>query len=75
VVTPRDTHELARVLRVADSHGVPLTFRSGGTSLSGQGVTAGIMLDTRRNFRDIEVLDDGAKVRVHQASPCGGSVG
>lgn len=64
VVTPRDTDELARVLRVADSHGVPLTFRSGGTSLSGQGVTAGIMLDTRRNFRDIEVLDAGARVRV-----------
>ena len=27
--------------------GVPLTFRSGGTSLSGQGVTDGVLVDTR----------------------------
>ena len=31
--------------------GVPLTFRSGGTSLSGQAVTDGILVDTRRHFR------------------------
>ncbi|MGZ4555514.1 MAG: FAD-binding and (Fe-S)-binding domain-containing protein [Mycobacteriaceae bacterium] len=64
VVTPRDAEELAGILRVAGSHGMALTFRSGGTSLSGQSVTAGVMLDTRRHFRDIQVLDDGAKVRV-----------
>ena len=44
--------------------GSPLTFRSGGTSLSGQGVTDGVLVDTRRHFRDIEVLDDGRAVRV-----------
>ena len=44
--------------------GVPLTFRSGGTSLSGQAVTGGILADTRRHFRRVEVLDDGARVRV-----------
>ena len=42
----------------------PLTFRSGGTSLSGQAGTDGILVDTRRHFRDIEVLDGGARVRV-----------
>ncbi len=41
-----------------------LTFRSGGTSLSGQAVTDGVLVDTRRHFRDIEVLDGGARVRV-----------
>jgi D-lactate dehydrogenase len=64
VVAPQNVHEVGGVLRVAVAHGVPLTFRSGGTSLSGQGVTAGIMVDTRRNFRDVEVLDNGSKVRV-----------
>src|SRR6478672_3231918 len=49
---------------VAAAHGVPMTFRSGGTSLSGQAVTDGILVDTRRYFRDIEILDDGARVRV-----------
>ena len=36
VVVPRDSAEVARLLQVSRHHGVPLTFRSGGTSLSGQ---------------------------------------
>ena len=43
--------------------GIGLTFRSGGTSLSGQAGTDGILLDTRMNFRGIQVLDGGARVR------------
>jgi len=42
----------------------PLTFRSGGTSLSGQAQTDHLLVDTRRGFRRIEVLDGGARVRV-----------
>ena len=64
VVTPRSIDEVARLFRYATERGDPLTFRSGGTSLSGQGVTDGILVDTRRNFRAITVLDDGLKVRV-----------
>lgn len=62
-VIARDTPDVARTLAVAARHGVPVTFRSGGTSLSGQAVTDGVLLDTRRGFRDVEVLDDGARVR------------
>ena len=54
----------AELLRVAARQGTPLTFRSGGTSLSGQAVTDGVLVDTRRHFREIEVLDGGARVRV-----------
>ena len=54
----------AALFAVSAAQRVPLTFRSGGTSLSGQGVTDGILVDTRRHFRDIEVLDGGARVRV-----------
>src|SRR5450756_734117 len=43
---------------------MPLTFRSGGTSLSGQALTDGVLVDVRRNFKGVEVLDDGARVRV-----------
>ena len=63
VVTPSDVEELAAVLEVARTDGTPVTFRSGGTSLSGQAGTAGVLIDTRRNFRSIEVLDEGARVR------------
>ena len=64
VVSPVGAAQVAALLAVSAAHGVPLTFRSGGTSLSGQAVTDGVLVDTRRNFREIEVLDDGARVRV-----------
>ncbi|OQO94641.1 FAD-binding oxidoreductase [Saccharomonospora piscinae] len=64
VVTPRDASQLAGLLRTSAAHGLPLTFRSGGTSLSGQATGDGLLVDTRRHFRDIDVLDDGARVRV-----------
>nr|WTB28569.1 FAD-binding oxidoreductase [Streptomyces sp. NBC_00830] len=64
VVAPDSAEEVGRLLRATAALGVALTFRSGGTSLSGQGVTDGVLVDTRRHFRDIEVLDGGARVRV-----------
>ena len=64
VVTPRDAGQVAALLQVSATQGVPLTFRSGGTSLSGQATNDGVLVDTRRNFRGIEVLDGGARVRV-----------
>jgi D-lactate dehydrogenase len=64
VVVPTSAAQVADLLRASAKQGVPLTFRSGGTSLSGQAVTDGILVDTRRHFRDIEVLDEGRRVRV-----------
>ncbi len=64
VVMAADASEVGAVMRACSVAGVPLTFRSGGTSLSGQAVTDGVLLDVRRGFREIEVLDAGARVRV-----------
>ncbi|WP_160668659.1 FAD-binding and (Fe-S)-binding domain-containing protein [Pseudarthrobacter sp. ATCC 49987] len=64
VVTAGSAADVGGLLRASAAQGVPLTFRSGGTSLSGQAVTDGVLVDVRRNFRDIEVLDGGARVRV-----------
>ena len=64
VVTPRSASEVASLLRVGAQAGVGLTFRSGGSSLSGQATNDGVLVDARRHFRGIEVLDDGRKVRV-----------
>ena len=64
VVTPTGIDEVAALLTYAGAAGEPVTFRSGGTSLSGQASTGHILVDTRKNFRGIEVLDEGARVRV-----------
>jgi D-lactate dehydrogenase len=60
VVVPRSAEQVAALMRT----GLPLTFRSGGTSLSGQAVSEHLLVDTRRHFRQIQVLDGGARVRV-----------
>ncbi|MCB2175294.1 MAG: FAD-binding oxidoreductase [Actinomycetales bacterium] len=64
VASPVDAEEVGRLFAASVASGMPLTFRSGGTSLSGQASTSGLLVDTRRHFRSIEVLDDGARVRV-----------
>lgn len=64
VAVPQDAGEVAELLRVSAQKKLPLTLRSGGTSLSGQAITDGLLVDVRKNFRKIEVLDDGARVRV-----------
>jgi D-lactate dehydrogenase len=60
VLVPESAEQVAALLRT----GLPMTFRSGGTSLSGQAVSEHLLVDTRRHFRSIEVLDDGKRVRV-----------
>ncbi|MBK0417481.1 FAD-binding oxidoreductase [Leucobacter sp. CSA1] len=64
VVTPQDAAGVARAFASARAAGRCVSFRSGGTSLSGQGVTSGVMLDTRKHFRRIEILQGGEEVRV-----------
>ena len=64
VLRPRDQADVGRIFAAAADTGVGLTLRSGGTSLSGQAVTDQLLVDVRRNFRDVQVLDDGARVRV-----------
>jgi D-lactate dehydrogenase len=49
---------------------VPISFRAGGTSLSGQSVTDGWLVDIGRHWRKIEPIDSGMKVRVQ-----GGAIG
>jgi len=64
VATPESIEQVAALLAEATRASTPLTFRSGGTSLSGQGVTDQLMVDTRAAFRGIEVLNGGEHVRV-----------
>ena len=63
VVFADGVEDVARALRRASEHRIPVTFRSGGTSLSGQAQTDGLLIDTRRGFRGVRVLDGGARVR------------
>jgi D-lactate dehydrogenase len=63
-VTPTGVADVAEVMRACGRLGVSLTFRGGGTSLSGQALSDSVLVDTRDAFKHIEVLDDGRRVRV-----------
>jgi D-lactate dehydrogenase len=64
VVMAKTGDDVAAVLAFGRAQGIPVTFRAGGTSLNGQGQTDGILVDVRRHFRGLTVLEDGTAVRV-----------
>ena len=64
VVRPQDTAEIKALCAWSRRERVPLTFRAAGTSLSGQAITDGVLVDLSRHWRTLEILDDGARVRV-----------
>ncbi len=62
VVCPRDADDVAAALRVAAAHDVPLTARGAGTSLAGQSVNVGLILDTGRHMRAILEVDPERRI-------------
>lgn len=64
IMRARHAQDVAVAMAVARQASWPLTFRGGGSSLSGQAMSLGLTVDVRRHFRAIEVLDAGARVRV-----------
>ena len=68
VAEARNAKDVAAAFRASSASGTPLVLRSGGTSLCGQGGGDGIMLDVRKHFRGVEVLDGGKRVRIQPGS-------
>ncbi|MFW5740259.1 MAG: FAD-binding and (Fe-S)-binding domain-containing protein [Myxococcota bacterium] len=62
VVRPVDLWEVRALFGASCKTGVPLTFRAAGTSLSGQAVTDGILVDLSRHWKKVRVFHDGARV-------------
>jgi D-lactate dehydrogenase len=64
VVRAASAAEVGALMAGARAAGVPLTLRSGGTSLAGQAGGDGILVDVRSHWRAAEVLDDGRRIRL-----------
>ena len=64
IAKPTNASQIAEIFKITNKYQLGITFRSGGTSLSGQSVTDSLLVDTRKHFKEIEVLDGGLKVRV-----------
>ena len=66
VARPRHPDELLAVLDVARELGVPLTMRGAGTSIAGNAVGPGIVVDTVRHLRRVVSIDPEARTAVVQ---------
>jgi D-lactate dehydrogenase len=64
VVLARGADEVDKLFRFSHQHRIPLTFRAAGTSLSGQAVTDGILVEVARYWKLIKVEEEGRTVRV-----------
>ena len=72
-VLAKGVEEVQGLFRFSRTHRVPMTFRAAGTSLSGQAVTDGILVEVSRHWREMRVEEGGRKVRV-QPGVIGGHV-
>src|SRR5690242_12379384 len=61
VVAPRDADEVAAVVEVCRTLKVPVTCRGAGTSIAGNAVGTGLVLDFSRHLNQILDLDPGAR--------------
>ena len=73
VVFPKTEAEVLALFALSAELTLPLTFRAAGTSLSGQAVSDGLLVDLSRSFGAIQVEEGGAAVRV-QPGAIGGHV-
>ncbi len=62
---------MVALLALARRAATPLVFRAGGTSLSGQAQTDGILVDVRKSWRRVSVEDDGERVRTQPGAVLG----
>ena len=64
VVQPLSEEEVVALFRFSHQHAVPMTFRAAGTSLSGQSVSDGILVDLSQYWSLIRAENKGDTVRV-----------
>ncbi|MFE7553440.1 FAD-binding and (Fe-S)-binding domain-containing protein [Streptomyces gardneri] len=64
VVVAEDIDDISAVLSYAHGKGREVVFRAAGTSLNGQAQGEDILVDVRRHWAGVEVLDGGARARI-----------
>jgi FAD/FMN-containing dehydrogenase/Fe-S oxidoreductase len=74
VVSPRDADDVAAVIQVARDLSVPITARGGGTSVAGNAIGSGIVLDFLKHMNRIIEIDPDAATAVVQPGVLLGSL-
>ena len=67
VVQPVSIDEIKKIFEFSHRENIHITFRAGGTSLSGQAITDGILVDLSNHWRKVVPENNGETVRVEPA--------
>lgn len=62
VIRSSSEDEVAFLLKTARSHGIPVTFRAAGTSLSGQSISDSVLIVAGKNWEKWSVSEDGEAI-------------
>src|SRR6266511_1446886 len=63
VVQPNSISEIQSLFKFTGQNKIPMTFRAAGTSLSGQAVTDGVLVDISKHWGNYGVEDNGSLLR------------
>ncbi len=64
VVQPVSIEEVQALFCFSQERSIPITFRAAGTSLSGQAVSDGVLVDLSKHWRSIQIEDAGHLIRL-----------
>ncbi|MBC7617185.1 MAG: FAD-binding oxidoreductase [Pedobacter sp.] len=64
IVQPVSEEEIIALFKFSHQYQIPLTFRAAGTSLSGQSISDGILVDLSQHWNFVRVENKGETVRV-----------
>jgi D-lactate dehydrogenase len=64
VVRAQSLNEIRALFAFSQRTQVPMTFRAAGTSLSGQSISDGLLVDVARHWRALGIEEGGKKIRV-----------
>lgn len=64
VILAKDEDEIAGLFQFSRRAAIPMTFRAAGSSLSGQSISDGLLVEVARHWRSAKVEDGGKKIRV-----------
>jgi D-lactate dehydrogenase len=71
VIEAHDAADVAKAFAFGRRTRIPVTLRSAGSSLNGQGQGSGLLVDVRKHFRGVRAEDDGLHARVQPGTVMG----
>jgi len=67
VIKTDNSKEVQDIIELANSMNLSITFRAGGTSLSGQAISDSILVITSRNFSNFKIASDASYISLEPA--------